>query len=55
MIKNLNETLSLLSLTIITLISLKVGFGVIFSSHLTGSTVKGNHELLKKYSENIEE
>lgn len=55
MIKNINETLSLLSLLIITLITLRVGFGAIFSSHLTGSTIKGNHELLKKYSENTEE
>lgn len=55
MIKNLNETLSILSLVIITIISLRIGFGVIFSSHLNGGTIKGNHELLKKYSENTEE
>lgn len=55
MIRNLNETLSILTLVVITLISLRIGFGVIFSSHLYGGTIKGNHELLKKYSENTEE
>lgn len=54
MIKNLNETLSLLVLTIIVLASLKIGLGLIFSSHLTGS-VKGNYALFKDYTNNEEE
>ena len=54
MINNLNETLSLLVLIIVCLFMLKVGLGMIFSSHLTG-TARGNFELLKKYSENDEE
>lgn len=54
MIKNLNETLSLLVLIVMCLFMLKVGLGMIFSSHLTG-TARGNFELFKRYSENDEE
>lgn len=54
MIKNLNETLSLLFLIIVFLFVFKNGLGMIFSSHLTGSAKK-NLELIKKYSENQEE
>lgn len=54
MIKNLNETLSLITLIIFVLASLKIGLGFLFSSHLSG-TVKGNIELLKDYVNNIEE
>lgn len=54
MIKNLNETLSLLSLVVLAAISIKVGLGLIFSAHLTGSA-KENLKLLKEYSENTEE
>lgn len=54
MIKNLNETLSLLSLSILAIVSLKIGLGLIFSSHLDGSA-KGNLKLLKEYRDNTEE
>lgn len=54
MIKNLNETLSLLVLTVLVLFSLKVGLGLIFSSHLQG-TIKGNFNLFKDYINNEEE
>lgn len=54
MIKNLNETLSLLALAISCAISLKIGLGLLFSSHLSG-TVKGNIELFKDYVNNEEE
>lgn len=54
MVKNLNETLSLLVLTVLVAASLKVGLGLIFSSHLTGS-VKGNYALFKDYINNEEE
>lgn len=54
MVKNLNETLSLIVLTLIVLVSFKMGFGIIFSSHLSGS-IKGNRALLKDYVNNEEE
>lgn len=54
MIKNLNETLSLLTLALIAFFSIKIGLGFIFSNHLTG-TAKGNFELLKAYKDNEEE
>ena len=54
MIKNLNETLSLITLTVLVFVSVKIGLGLIFSSHLNGSA-RGNFTLLKEYSENTEE
>lgn len=54
MIKNLNVTLSLFALIIITILSIKYGLGLIFSSHLTGNR-KDNFKLLKDYRNNVEE
>ncbi|MDO4500601.1 MAG: hypothetical protein Q4B60_04930 [Erysipelotrichaceae bacterium] len=54
MLKNLNETLSLISLLILCVLSLKAGLGWVFSSHRT-DTLKGNWLLLKDYCQNTEE
>ena len=54
MIKNLNVTLSLFALIIITILSIKFGLGLIFSSHLTGNR-KDNLKLFKNYCDNVEE
>lgn len=54
MIKNLNETLSLLTLTILVAVSLKIGLGLLFSSHLSG-TARGNLDMFKDYINNEEE
>ena len=54
MIKNLNYTLSLISLVVILFLSIKFGLGLIFSSHRT-DTIKGNLALLKDYHNNEEE
>lgn len=54
MIKNFNETISLISLTILVFLTIKFGFGLIFSSNQTGNA-RDNYDLLNKYSENEEE
>lgn len=54
MIKNLNETLSLFTLIVVAILSVKYGLGLIFSAHLTGNR-KDNFRLLKEYRDNIEE
>ena len=54
MIKNLNDTLSLLSLLIITFFAFKIGIGWMFSLHRS-DTLKGNLVLFKNYTENEEE
>ena len=54
MIKNLNETLSLISLIALTFMAFKVGIGWMFSMH-RNDTFRGNLVLRKNYSENEEE
>lgn len=54
MIKNLNETLSLLSLIILVIFALKVGIGWMFSFDQS-DTFKSNLVLFKNYKENDEE
>ena len=54
MIKNFNETISLISILILVVFTIKFGIGLIFSSQRT-DTVKGNWSLLKNYSQNEEE
>jgi len=54
MIKNLNLTISFITLIVIVIFSIKLGVGTIFSSHRE-ETNKGNWDLFKKYSQNIED
>lgn len=54
MIKNLNESLSLLAMIIILFLTLKAGIGWMFSFH-RNDTLRGNLVLFKNYSENEEE
>ena len=54
MIKSINDTMSLLALTLICFFTMRVGIGWMFSLHRTG-TVRGNFALFKKYTENEEE
>lgn len=52
--KNLNDIVSLLTLIIILIFTLKFGLGLIFSSH-HNDTFKGNLILFNNYRDNEEE
>ena len=54
MIKNLNETISLLALIFLVISSLKIGIGWMFSFDQS-DTFKSNLVLFKNYKENEEE
>lgn len=54
MIKNLNETLSLLTLIILVISALKIGIGWMFSFDQS-DTFKSNLVLFKNYEENEDE
>ena len=54
MIKNFNDTTTLIMMIIILAITIKVGFGLMFSSH-HNDTIKGNFKYFIDYTENEEE
>lgn len=54
MIKNFNDTLSLVSMLLICFLVVKASLGITFSKHRT-DTYKGNWKYLREYKENIEE
>ncbi len=54
MIKNFSDTISLLSLFVILILTLKIGIGWMFSLH-RNDTLRGNIKLFKNYTENEEE